>query len=451
MMDILLKGLPVSTETILTHKEQRFDLLNQLSQKYSDATVLSITLNIPGNIKNNCHIQQLFQSGLAELCNVFQFNIKMKQNSLGLATGPEAILVVNDAAKNCKHKAVKFEEAFELGRLFDVDVFEEQASQISRTKLGFPLRSCYVCEKPAKVCARSQAHSPLEIKSAINNLYHAYVTKDKETSVSTAIRAMLYEVSVTPKPGLVDLSSQGSHPDMDVFLFINSAESLRTYFSELYDISSTWTKSLPELFKVIRNLGIVAEKKMLEATDKVNTHKGAIFSLGILFTAHVYQKHRALNLREIICQMLVGLTKNDFKRLKYKKDLTAGEAQFLTYGILGIRGEAEAGFPSVFDIALPYLRESSGTTNRRLLDTFMTLASVIEDTNLLKRAVNLSVFPYLKDKTKYYFELGGAQSENGMHYLYQMDKEFTEKHLTLGGTADLLILTIFLGMLEGIV
>ena len=444
-MSIFAKGKPVSLPEILASKVARVARLKEVRQKFSDAKIISITLNIPGNIKNSRQIQLIFRAGMRELTGVFMTQWEMTH--LDLQTGPEAILVVDAAANTCKRKAVTFETDFALGRLFDVDVLGADGSHLSRTTLGLPHRTCYVCGDLAKVCARSQKHPWIAIRKALDAIYLGYVRQDKEKWVSSAIRAMLYEVSVTPKPGLVDPSSQGSHQDMDAFLFMDSALSLQAYFSDLYDISLSWPKSLPKLFQEIREEGIKAETTMLNTTQHVNTHKGAIFSLGILFSASVYQKQVALKLPEIICQMLAGLTQRDFSDFTNKHPLTAGENQFLTYGITGVRGEAEKGFPVVFDLALPYLKNRKGTMNDRLLDTLMLIATSIKDTNLIKRAGGIHVLDNLQEQVTHFFDLGGAKTTAGKAYIHQLDQDFMRQNLSMGGAADLLILTIFLDLL----
>jgi Triphosphoribosyl-dephospho-CoA synthetase len=101
---------------------------------------------------------------------------------------------------------------------------------------------------------------------------------EKDALVGDALRALLYEVSVNPKPGLVDPVSSGPHPDMDVFTFIDSSMSLRRYFSRCVEQGTTFQgDDLRALFLAIRPAGVEAEKAMFEATKGVNTHKGAIF------------------------------------------------------------------------------------------------------------------------------------------------------------------------------
>lgn len=278
---------------------------------------------------------------------------------------------------------------------------------------------------------------------------------EKDTLVGDALRALLYEVSVNPKPGLVDPVSSGPHPDMNVFTFIDSSMSLRRYFSRCVEQGSAFQgEDLRALFLAIRPAGIEAEKAMFEATKGVNTHKGAIFSLGILVTADAYHAdHHDFSLQKIVQLMLKDLTVNDFKGLadKTPESLTAGEKEYLTYGIKGIRGEAEAGFPTVLDIALPALRQHQGTKNQRLLDTLMTIVGNSVDTNLVKRAKTNDIVAWAHLQSERYFALGGSRTVQGMAFLDELNEIFTARNLSLGGSADLLILTIFMGLREGVI
>ncbi len=271
--------------------------------------------------------------------------------------------------------------------------------------------------------------------------------------VRNAIRALLYEVTVTPKPGLVDPASQGPHPDMTAFTFINSALSLQPYFSQCEQVGCQFeTADLTQLFHQLRPLGVVAEREMFTATAGVNTHKGAVFSLGILVAASAYQvAHPTKDLRKIVQEMLMGLTTRDFDGLATKDPtmLTTGERMYLQYGIKGIRGEAEAGYPTVFRWALPALRQSTGTLNQRLLDTLLTIVANSIDTNLVKRAGNSEVVDWAHTEAQTYLALGGSQTAAGWQKLVELNQVFDQRHLSLGGSADLLILTIFLGLQEG--
>ena len=273
---------------------------------------------------------------------------------------------------------------------------------------------------------------------------------DTKIIVNHALRALLYEVTVNPKPGLVDPLSAGPHPDMNAFMFSDSALSLAPYFNACAAAGVAYTAvDLTGLFKQIRGIGVQAEQTMFAATKGVNTHKGAVFSLGVLVTAAAYQlQHPDVDLATIVRTMLAGLTANDFNDLNTKDPttLTAGERQYLTYGIKGIRGEAEAGYPTVMQVALPALRRSRGTINQRLLDTLMAIVQATVDTNLVKRAHDPHVIDWVHDQAHRYFDLGGSRSEAGMAFLCELNQIFVDHNYSLGGSADLLILTIFIGL-----
>lgn len=270
--------------------------------------------------------------------------------------------------------------------------------------------------------------------------------------VQVAQKALLYEVTVNPKPGLVDPQSQGAHTDMDVFTFIDSSVSLLPYFQEAVQLGETFDGKgdLTQLFDALRLAGQQAENDMFNATNGVNTHKGAIFSLGILVCATAYLQAQVMpvttdQLRVTVQAMLVGMSEHDFAKIKQKPEeqLTAGERQFLKYGATGIRGQAEAGFPIVMILAVPFYQKTSGPLNERLLDTLMMLSSETEDSNLIKRAGSLDILPWWKEQVAQYFKLGGSQTGAGMDFLRKLDEICIAKNLSLGGSADLLILTIF--------
>ncbi len=193
---------------------------------------------------------------------------------------------------------------------------------------------------------------------------------------------------------------------------------------------------------------------MFAATHGINTHKGAIFSLGILVTAIAYISRQGVaslqQLQQVVQGMLQGIVTQDLNHSFGKRVLTAGEKQYQAYQLTGVRGEAAAGFPTVMAIALPFLQQASGTTNQKLLDTLMVIADNINDTNLIKRAGTIAIIPELKQWISHYFELGGSVTSEGLSYLYTLDEHFMTRNLSIGGAADNLILTTFLAKMGGI-
>ena len=264
-----------------------------------------------------------------------------------------------------------------------------------------------------------------------------------------ALRALLYEVVTLPKPGLVDPIDHSTHPDMNIYTFIDSSASLVPYFENCVAAAQNADDDLLNLFEKIRVLGIEAEERMFTATNGINTHKGAIFSLGIILTAFAYAQKNYPNytlndIQAIIQQMTCNIL-NDFR---HHQD-TAGEKQFAKYHLTGARGEAYRGFPTVFKIGVPYLTQADGTTQEKLINTLLFLAANVEDSNLLKRSDDPQIFEWVKSQIKIFFKRGGYHTNAGKEFLNQLNHEFTKRNLSLGGTADMLIATIFVCLVQG--
>ena len=272
-----------------------------------------------------------------------------------------------------------------------------------------------------------------------------------------AIKSLLYEVSVSPKPGLVDRSNSGAHNDMDFFTFIDSSVSLIYYFYNCTKEGMLFQgEDKTKLLKLIRPYGLKAEADMFKATNGINTHKGLIFSMGIIAAA-AGQHYVEFNKKQIatieISNRVKAIAKNITKELddiEEREDLTYGERLYLKYGIKGIRGEVENGFPTVTNYSLPVLRGLSNKDihiNHKLVHVLLHLLENTEDSNILGRH-NLETLEYVKDKAKNALSHGGYLTPHGRLYVEEMDKYFIERNISPGGSADLLAITIMLYMLE---
>lgn len=165
MDDIFSAGLAVNLEGILLAREWREERISALTADFPGDTIISLKLNIPGPIKNNEKFQEIFEIGWKVFCQ----DAIGSEKYLERQTGPEGFLVMMDDLETVKRDAIDFEENSPLGRLFDSDVMKD-GRQLSRTTLGLPPRTCFVCERHAKECARVQRHSAEEIQKAINKL-----------------------------------------------------------------------------------------------------------------------------------------------------------------------------------------------------------------------------------------------------------------------------------------
>lgn len=275
---------------------------------------------------------------------------------------------------------------------------------------------------------------------------------------SIAVRALLYEVSATPKPGLVDRNNSGAHNDMDFFTFIDSSAVLGETFYLCTMAGINHNKNIDSLLKAIRPMGIKGEEKMFAITDNVNTHKGLVFSLGILCAAvgYLYRKNSArIWNADDICEQVKYMTKElvdrELKNKKLDRPLTYGEKLYVKYGITGIRGEAASGFKTVRLYGLPIFKElmdsRKGSLNGRLIQVLINLMSYAEDSNILGRH-DLKMLQIVQKRAKKIRDLGGSFTEEGLEEIRELDKWCVQNWVSPGGSADLLAVTVMLYFLE---
>jgi triphosphoribosyl-dephospho-CoA synthase len=292
-----------------------------------------------------------------------------------------------------------------------------------------------------------------------------YKLKTKEEfahyAAALAQRAILYEVSTSPKPGLVDRHNSGAHKDMDFFTFMASSSALyRGLYECCMEGLNFEEEDSTKLLSRIRKPGIECERAMFQATNGVNTHKGIIFSMGIL-CAIVGKLHREHNMEnfiiEDICEEVKkvanGLTEKDFNGIQNKVVLTHGERLYKKYGLKGIRGEVESGFSTVQKNAVQSLRawkvDNRLSKNELFLEMLLKLMSGSEDTNVIIRG-GIENLNYVKKISKEFLIEGGIKKPGAKKRLECMNKEFIKRNISPGGSADLLAVAIFLGMMEGI-
>lgn len=465
MTNIFATGQPQDIPAVLANKDRRAALQQRLVAAHPGMTVVAAKLNIPGPIKNNRAIQRFFTTELLALERDWLTAGQLFYQDtewLDAGTGPERFYLVKAVPQDVKAQTTRFEEGQASHRLFDLDVLVQRAGQVvplSRADSGQPARRCFVCGRPAKECGRSRRHTVAELQAAVSSLISAALAAEqrrrvRDSLVAFAQQSLLYEVVAWPKPGLVDPVEHGAHPDMSVFIFINSSLSFRRYLEQAAELGlSEHPADYPLMFKELRELGKRAEQAMFAATNGVNTHKGAVFSLGIitLAVADSWRRNGRVDLADIqatVKQLLVGLVQDDLQKQAATNQQTAGELQYHQYGLTGIRGEAQAGYPTVFDHGLPTMLATAGEWNRRIIQTMLALARYTEDSTLVKRAGDPAILEWKNTQVDACLAAGGITTAAGRGKLAQLEQEFTAKHLSLGGTADLLIVTIFLTLVK---
>ena len=270
-----------------------------------------------------------------------------------------------------------------------------------------------------------------------------------------AWNALIEEVDTTPKPGLVDLYSNGAHTDMDAATFRRSADALRPFFVKMAREGLSFDGSAQELFMGLRGVGMDAEQAMYEATHGVNTHKGAIFTFGIFCAAagRCVKEQRAitaLGLLEMEQEMTVRVLTAELEKLRGSIRTpgieTHGERNLHRYGTAGCRGEAIEGYPGVFGIALPVLHAGLADGrdwNRVKLQALLTLMAHTEDSNILSRH-NPAVLRVVQEEMREFLRCGGAYREDAVRLLEEMDADYSRRGISAGGCADLLAAAVFI-------
>lgn len=281
-----------------------------------------------------------------------------------------------------------------------------------------------------------------------NNCYS--ITDSAFEIGSFAIQAMLYEVSCFPSPGLVSPVSNGAHRDMNFYSFLDSTVALNKYFS-IFAQEGMSGKGSREIFSGIRQLGELAEKEMFAKTGGVNTHKGMLFLMGISCAAvgrALYTKVAFADIPKIIKEMTAGIVAKELKVLKEEASLSNGERLFLKYQSKGIRGEVEAGIPTVFNYGLEVYRNSEELSqNDRLIHTLISIMQICEDTTILHRH-SPDVLVAVKARAKDIMAAGGMKSNEGRQQVQLLSQEFIERNISPGGSADLLGVTVFFYLVE---
>ena len=268
-----------------------------------------------------------------------------------------------------------------------------------------------------------------------------------------ATKALLYEVSISPKAGLVSRLSNGSHKDMDFYTFIDSVLSLSNYFSECYTYGQENNFYSPNFFKNLRDLGKKAEKEMYQATNGVNTHKGTIFSMGILISvlaSHLKEVDK-IDLK-ILSQKIKTMCSSLIDELENINNFsTYGEKAFKNYHLTGARGLALSGYDIVLLDGINKLKEFTKSLDFEtscILLLFYYI-SILDDTNI----VNRTNFETLKEiqilcKNLYEENVKSLSKEKIRNEMSKLNDIFIEKNISAGGSADLLILTIFIYLIK---
>ncbi len=443
----------VTLEQVLAARETRVREQDRLLTEYR-APVISFTMNIPGPIKDTRLIRRAFFAG----CNALRTALEtagfpmLGMSETLAATGCELRCAVRADATAVKRICVAIEDADELGRLFDMDVLAPDGAKLNRKAVNGGERNCIVCGAKGRGCASRRVHSVSELQAATRRILEThFAASDRHFAAELVTHALLDEVYTTPKPGLVDRSNNGSHRDMSVETFERSAAALTPYWERCVEIGQMTANELPETtFSQLRTAGLDAENAMFAATGGVNTHKGAIFTLGTVCGAlgRLWRAEAPCRDTNAILQACAAMTKsaaNDvFAALSTRSETakTAGERLYLEHGLRGIRGEVAEGLPAVSETALPTFRRAlDAGFSRNDAGVYALLALIARgtDTNMVSRG-GIVLAKAAADEAALLLRSGFPT----MAQIEALDRSFIAQNLSPGGCADLLAVAYFL-------
>ncbi|MBO4227305.1 triphosphoribosyl-dephospho-CoA synthase MdcB [Bradyrhizobium neotropicale] len=262
---------------------------------------------------------------------------------------------------------------------------------------------------------------------------------DAAAIAACAIDCLLLEVETWPKPGLVSHVDRGSHEDMDAEMLRVSAKTIGPYFAALAEAGAGgWA------MERLRIIGLEAEAAMFAATSGINTHRGAIFGLGLLCAAagarSSGQVDPVLSLGATVTRLWGGSILGGPVLLH-----SHGMKARRRFGAGGARVEAAKGFPSVYHVGLPALHRGAlvaADAEAARVETCFALIAAVEDTNLLHRG-GLDGLLFARRVARQFLGRGGVGAPDWQERARAIHDSFVVRRLSPGGSADLLAMTLF--------
>ena len=419
-------------ENLLDAREIRAKTIDSwLKQGHS--CLVSIHANIPGEQKNIFEayiIVRFFESQIKE---TFMIHHSERFES---DDGPYTLISLDVSDyKETKRKLISLEEKDALGRLVDLDLWSTPDILWSRDSLNIKPRACYLCGDVAHLCVRSHKHQLTDILSFISQKTIEHLKHNLHQIINYA---MMTELNLEDKFGLVTPSSPGSHDDMDYNLMVKAKNVIIPYLVEMFELGYS-NYELYDLLEHGRPIGIKAEQAMLIETHGVNCYKGLIFILGLVMTSLGYTMKHKQDFNHIFTN-IHRLTQHLFDDFN-SDPKTFGEKAYHEHQIKGARGEAYLGLPSVHH-ALQVI-DYKPLTDENLRLTLQLLIRMTDDTVLLKRAGSFDAYVGIKKKVA---SLDVTQIDD----VKAFTKEAIKQNLSFGGSADLLVATIFLHRIKQI-
>jgi triphosphoribosyl-dephospho-CoA synthase len=272
-------------------------------------------------------------------------------------------------------------------------------------------------------------------------------TSRAERLGAQVVAALIDEARLSPKPGLVDSRGSGAHADLDLTLMERSASSLGSAFVSMAAAGLAAGAPTQALRETLGRLGRAAEATMMATTGGINTHRGAIWALGLLVAAAAIETGRPSAVRTAA---LAGAIARHADRGAPQRSGHKGEQACRVFNVTGARGQAHAGFPHVIELGLPELHRSrargDGETSARL-NALLAIIGELDDTCVLSRG-GLAALVQVQRAAAAVLAAGGAGTLAGRRALQRFAVDAVTCKLSPGGAADLLAATLFLDRLS---
>jgi triphosphoribosyl-dephospho-CoA synthase len=252
--------------------------------------------------------------------------------------------------------------------------------------------------------------------------------------------ALYEELALYPKPGLVSFIDTGSHTDMDASTFMRSLFALRHYFVQITRLGTRDAS-----FSALEQLGIDAEHRMLRATAGINTHRGAVFSLGLLCAAAGQlaasgTPQQPAALRASLLRHWGPALQDRATQATHAPRHSNGQCAARRHGLRSVGEAAADGFPVLFDVAVPALQQAlaDGLDDRAAkLQTLFHILAVLDDTNLAHRG-GLAGLRFAQRRAADFLAAGGAARPDALAHAEAIHRNFVARRLSPGGAADVL-------------
>lgn len=405
----------MNAERILQAREERRTLVCELSRH---GAVVTVKANVPGMDKN---------IPAARLCVAYFARLaeNMGAHDLVSLEGDDGKCFVGKIsdAEEYKAQAVSLEENHPIGRLVDIDVTEKCTDHsLTRGRL----RRCFLCGEAAFVCSRRGSHTKNELikyfDKSTSDFFLDYISR-------LSYEAMMAELELEDKFGLVSPTSCGSHCDLNYGSMLAAAETICPTLAQCFIVGLNAARAEGMLLR-LRPIGVLCEEKMLKATRGANAYKGFIFVGGVLLAAAGFVIGQGLSFaniwqtaRKICLDMLDGMPEDTF-----------GYTAFTKNGFGGIRAEASAGFPTVRFAEEQLSAELDSTSRLKVLTDIVGRA---EDSVLLKRAGCIERYEYYKD-------LISSLDVKNKEELERVNRSCVSENISIGGSADILIAAVLM-------